>query len=43
MAEAMFGINQELIKKAKDKIPKEFKQIIKKAYARVQDDEEFER
>ena len=32
MAEAMYGINPELISKAKTKIPKEFIEILDKAY-----------
>ena len=32
MAEAMYGINPELISKAKTKIPKEFFEILDRAY-----------
>ena len=42
MAEAMYGINQNLIEKAKNKIPKEFSDIIEKTY-KINDKEDIER
>lgn len=44
MAEAMYGINPDLIEKAKKKIPKEFTQVLERAYQNKKYDlEDFER
>lgn len=44
MAEAIFGIDQKLIKKAKSKIPKEFINVLEKAYkAKEREDDDWER
>ena len=42
MAEALYGINTELIKKAKNKLPKEFVQILDSAY-KIKKEEDLER
>ena len=44
MAEAMYGIDNELINKAKRKIPNEFSLILDRAYkSKQRDDDEWER
>ena len=43
MAEAMYGIDKELIKKAKNKIPREFTQVLERAYKmKNREQDEFE-
>ena len=42
MAEAMYGINPELINKAKTKIPKEFFEILDRAY-KIRGEDEIDR
>ena len=44
MAEAMFGIKEELINKAKCKIPREFVEVLERAYRiRQREEDDFER